>query len=118
MPRELTPDEMFEAMQELTDFPFDVTLQRRRRENCVGSPGNKLWYVHLKGVEIKERHVLKGVGGDGGTPIAAIEDTWRHLTELQADEYLVVNAVNDAERRACRWNGSRWAPVKEETPCH
>lgn len=113
MPRELSTDEMFEAMQELAE-PHDVMLLRRR--DCYAIGGNtKPWYVRLSRVEISSGAVLKGICGDGVTPQDAISSAWRAMTAgLAPIEYLVVNAMSP-DRRAHRWNGSRWVTVKEES---
>jgi hypothetical protein len=113
MPQLLTTDEMFEAMQELADG--DVMLLKHRREYMVKppAPGVSSWYLRLPGVEISTGCILRSCGASGSTPTAAIEATWRALSELSHAEYIVVHAMDPARRRAHRWNGSRWVTVKE-----
>lgn len=106
--RSMGLDDMFAAMQELAE-PGEVTVLRRLDRNAIDG-NTRPWFVRLYGVEILDGCVLRGVGGDGASPEEAIAGAWRSLTALKAHEYLVVGAMTP-ERRAYRWNGSRWVPV-------
>lgn len=79
-------------------------------------PGGRepFWYLLTPGVEIKDRSVLKSVGGRGANPYEAIEATWSNAAEdLPSAQYLVINAADPDRRRAVRWNGFMWADVIE-----
>ena len=73
-------------------------------------PGD--WYVDTY-VEVRDGPILHGIYGNGGGPIAAIENHWDCMTNLQPGQYLVAHAGRD-NRRAVRWNGFMWAAVDEE----
>jgi hypothetical protein len=68
------------------------------------------WYVNHQ-VDVKNGSVLEGRHGNGRSPIDAIHDHWRQLTELKPHEYLVLSAMNN--RYAVRWNGFMWEQVQE-----
>lgn len=73
------------------------------------------WYVQ-QATEIKvmlRSDVPEGKHGNGGTPVEAIEDHWRRLTDLPRGKYVVVHAGDPARRQAVRWNGFMWARVDE-----
>lgn len=74
-------------------------------------PGD--WYVS-QNVEIKNGIMLMGEYGNGRTPEEAVSEHFAKLTNLQSNQYLVVNAYSD-DRIAVRWNGFMWAPITEAT---
>ena len=69
------------------------------------------WYVS-QSVEIKQGSVLAGVSGNGENATEALTDHWNQLTDLNPNEYLVLNAYSST-RRAVKWNGFMWQTVKE-----
>lgn len=71
-------------------------------------PGD--WYV-CQGVEIKRGGCLVGEYGNGRTPIEAILNHWKTLTEIPSDEYLVI--YKSGTRRAFKWIGFMWDVVEE-----
>lgn len=83
----------------------------REKQWRIGGP--EPWYVQQR-IYIKDDCVLRGVYGNGDTPQEAIEDHWKHLvTELPANQYLVICASDSERRRAVRWNGFMWQDVPE-----
>jgi hypothetical protein len=112
--RELTPDEMFEALQELAEYAHEVAIHRRRREDAIGEFSRATaWYLVIPSVHIRRGAVESSFGGSGETPTAAIVATWQALTTLKPAEYLTVRDADGVER-GYRWNGGRWAPVRKE----
>lgn len=77
-------------------------------------PGD--WYVSQR-VDIKDRHVLKSVCGNGLDPAGAVDDHWEQVTtQLASHEYLIAREYwNDdvCKRTAVRWNGFMWDHVEE-----
>jgi hypothetical protein len=69
------------------------------------------WYVAID-ADIREKGCLVGITTAEPTPFAAVDKTWKLLTELQPDHYIVVK--NAGKRRAVRWNGFMWADVQEQ----
>lgn len=64
------------------------------------------WYVSHR-VDVKDGCCLVGRYGNGATPQEAIEDHWKRITNLDANQYLVANTTTN--RRAVIWNGFMWA---------
>jgi hypothetical protein len=73
---------------------------------------NNLFFVS-QNVEIKRKTTLCSEYGIGCTPEIAIDQHWAKLTELEANEYLVINAMSLEKRRAYRWNGFMWKEISE-----
>lgn len=74
-------------------------------------PGD--WYVSQR-TEIKNGPVLEGRFGNGNTPMAAVADHWKQLTELAPGQYIVTHAYDRAQRRGVRWNGFMWAEAEPQ----
>jgi hypothetical protein len=68
------------------------------------------WYVSIN-ADIRDGGCLVGVNTAKPTPEAAIEDTWKQLTDIEPDQYIV--AKPGGKRRAVRWNGFMWSDVQE-----
>lgn len=99
-----------EKMDALTALDDSIAL-RYRETDFIGDRKLEPWYVS-QSVEIKRGGILKSVSGNGETVEEAIESHWQQLTELQAGEYIVVNA-GSSERQAVKWNGFMWKKVQE-----
>lgn len=97
----MTWEQMFETIKALSD----ASLKMR-------SPGD--WYVSQPYVEIKRGIGLDGRYGNGSTPEQAVQDHWRVLTTLAADEVIVLHASTPNEREHFLWNGHRWKKVPKE----
>ena len=72
------------------------------------------WYCSISGAEIKRGSILSSPTSASLTPEAAIEAAWEAYTNLPPDQYIVLNAMKET-RCGYRWNGYRWAEVKEPT---
>jgi hypothetical protein len=70
------------------------------------------WYVS-DATEIRDGGILRGVSGNGTSPVQAILAHWQQLTELETGQYVVMRAMKE-NRRAVKWNGFMWADVNEE----
>lgn len=97
----MTYEHKFAAIRALRHFSNAAVLWMSR-------PG--CWHVSNIGAEIKDGSMLKGVGGSGSTPEAAIEDCWKEITDERV--LLIIDAFGD-RRRAVRWNGYMWQDVPE-----
>lgn len=75
-------------------------------------PGD--WYVNQR-VDVKNGPMLEGRYGNGTTPMEAVANHWKVLTELEGEQYLVCDAYDSEKRRGVRWNGFMWAEVKESS---
>lgn len=75
----------------------------------IRKPGD--WYV-LQRIDIKQKHTMCSVAGNGHDPEEAILDHWKQaVDDLPEDQYLV--ARKGDIRRAVRWNGFMWEDVPE-----
>lgn len=81
----------------------DASLKMRK-------PGE--WYVSQDNVSVTRSGVLRGLCGNGSTPIVAVENHWRHLVESIGTDYIVCRATQRT-REAFRWNGFMWERVDE-----
>lgn len=93
-----------EKLAALTSLKSDISLKMR-------VPGD--WYVFHIGVDIKRGGFLSSRCGNGTTPQEAVEDHWKLKTELEEEEYIVLDAGNKEKRRAVKWNGYMWADIVE-----
>lgn len=101
--RSMTWEEKLQALQSLAE----CRLMMRKPFS---------WYVS-QSIEVKSGPCLKTLHGDGKSPREAVLDHWENHTEkLKADEYVVVNAMNE-RREAVKWDGYRWAKVVEMGIC-
>jgi hypothetical protein len=72
-------------------------------------PGD--WYVSQR-LDIKQKHTMVSVCGNGLDPEYAIIDHWKQaVDDLPPDQYLVAR-IGD-RRKAVRWNGFMWEDVIE-----
>lgn len=97
----MTWEEKLSALQALDS---DASVRMR-------GPGN--WYVSWR-PSVKQDCFLVGEYGNGNSPQAAVEDHWNKLTNLPADQYLVLD--NYRGRRSVRWNGFMWQDVEPFVP--
>lgn len=93
----------FEHIMQACSALGDISIHMRK-------PGD--WYVSHR-VEVRSGSILEGRYGNGVSPIDAIHDHWKKLTELKPHEYIVLNAMGADIRRAFRWNGFMWQEVEE-----
>lgn len=78
-------------------------------------PGD--WYTTQSRVDVGDGYTLTSIMGSGATPEAAVEDRWRATTEIQAAQFIAINAGH-ADRKHVRWNGFMWEDVpREKAPC-
>lgn len=77
---------------------------------CMRKSGD--WYVHHVGVSLKNKGLIFSLSGNGSSPVDAIHDHWRQLTEFKPQEYLVLNAMDANNIHAVRWNGFMWQEVE------
>lgn len=94
----MTYEQKMEAMNALNG---SVMISMRK-------PGD--WFCSITGVEIGNGKLLSSEYGNGTSPESAIENLWTILTELEDNEYLVLNAMVRDLRRHVRWNGFMWKP--------
>ena len=99
----MTYEQQFSAIKALSNSCPGPALHMRE-------PGN--WYLYVPCVEIGGNGLLKGVGKSGITPEYAVEHTWDELTSVVAPFFIVINAMQDDQRRQVRWNGFMWADVQ------
>ena len=64
------------------------------------------WYI-LTRIDIEDDGAYISPCGDGRTPMEAIEDLWKNLTNLKKHQWVVVGACENKPRRF-RWNGFMW----------
>ena len=72
---------------------------------------NNTYCVHSR-VEIGGDGILRSVSGRALTPEDAIFDLWYQLTNIESDQYVVIDASGE-NRAAYKWNGKRWV-IKHE----
>ena len=102
---ELTWEQKFEAIQALHPLGCtEVTLHMRK-------PGD--WYMSIPRVEIKKGPILASAGESGNGVVECVRNTWNTITNLPANEYLVINSFGD-KRKAVKWNGFMWKEINEE----
>lgn len=103
----MTWEQKLEALESLSGF---VTASLRMR-----APGN--WYVVLQGLYIQYPWYQLLSGGDGDSPAAAVENTWKRcVEELPPNCALVLHMYLNGEpkRMYYHWNGCRWASLPED----
>lgn len=96
----LTANQKFLAMKALGDASIKMDVYGK-------------WYVSIFAVEVKHGAMLSGLPvPHTETMQDAVEQSWKGLTELSGDRYIVINAMG-ATRRAVRWNGFMWEQLCE-----
>jgi hypothetical protein len=76
---------------------------------CIRKPND--WYVDQR-IDVGGDGMLRGIYGNGTTPIEAIEDHWQQLVvNLAPGRYLVIDAAGE-KRRHVRWNGFMWVDLQ------
>lgn len=75
------------------------------------SPGD--WYVWQEGVRLSDGDFETTGGGDGVTPEATVNDTWRKMVTDLKDNAVIVCRKSNGDRRYVRWNEFMWVDVPE-----
>jgi len=71
------------------------------------------WFCSISNVDIADGTFLIGKFGNGDSPISAIEDYWKVLTQLESGQYIVINALKRGRTVAC-WDGMGWIYGKDQ----
>jgi hypothetical protein len=72
------------------------------------------WYVSVPGIEIGGGLAPTSIAGYGDTPENAIRETWKQMTTLAPNRYLVKGADTDGHKHF-RWNGFMWEDITAQT---
>lgn len=95
----LTWEQKFSALQSLLIFSGSAAL-------CMRKPGD--WYVHLPGVNQRQKHVTSGGLQSGKTPVDAVEQAFDWAT---AQDFPLEIDNRGGGKRLVKWNGFMWADV-------
>jgi flavodoxin len=78
------------------------------------------WSADIGDVTIKGDGVLTSTMGRGNTPQKAIEDLWRQLTDLKANQCIVAvyRDVGELIRKHYRWETCIWKEIPRERKEH
>lgn len=74
------------------------------------SPYTRCWYATIDGGWISDGSFRTGMAEHVPDVNKAVERLWQRLTNLGADEHIVLDVVGGGERRV-RWNGYAWLDV-------
>jgi hypothetical protein len=92
----MTWEQKLAALQSLGGGTIHVKLHMRK-------PGD--WYLHT-GLGIGHHGFSSWASASGETPEQAVENSWLHFTEGEAQELFVLKKHMDD--RGYRWNGFMW----------